>query len=109
MRIERVNDATKTYEIPSGTDGWVEITVPEWDCMDPKDVEKIDEKLVELELSIAQSEGVRHALIHFNPSAKTKKAIESLVTRQLLQIGNDWASVAAGDVPGEGSSPSTDS
>lgn len=96
LKIERVTDAVQTYEIPAvkGT-GFVKMTLPDWDCQPPAKLEEIDTKLKEAELNIFQSEGMRIAFLVYNNDSKVADAINALVTRQIVAIGNDWT--ASGD------------
>lgn len=113
LKIERITNDIQTYTIPAAGDTYVEVFLPDWDCQKRTDLERIDEKLQEQGINAFQTEGIRLILAHYNPDELD--AINNLVTRQLMAIGNDWVKsdqsnlLGEGDDKGEGSSNSSDS
>ena len=114
LKIQRITEDVQTYTIPAvgSDDVYVEITVPDWDCQKKGDLKAIDALTQEKGIQVFQTEGIRLALKHYNPDEED--AIDQLVTRQLLNIGNDWAAsdksgLLGGDDKGEGETESSKS
>lgn len=87
LRVPSFDDAVKEYEVESG-DGFVVLTVPEWDCQPVAKVEALDKKLEAADLNVFQYDGMRLALKFYNP--KHGKLIDGLKQRQLDMIFKDW-------------------
>ncbi|MDN6199374.1 hypothetical protein [Corynebacterium flavescens] len=116
IRIEQYEDLE--FEIPSGPNEWVSITVPPMDCWTPAVVDEINKKLAKLtkkeEDAAAKAEAAgkpapaldpldpnrnpvelnRFLLKHFNPDPAQVAAIEKLVPRALNAIAKEWESAS---------------
>lgn len=92
------------FDIPAGKDKKVTVSVPPFDCFDPKDVDAINKKLREYEhpevadavedVNNPLKNGaalVRFMLKYFNPSKEKSTAIDKLVPRQLNAIDEVWS------------------
>ncbi len=91
------------FDIPAGKDKKVTVSVPPFDCFDPKDVEAMNKKLREYEqpevadtvedVNNPLQNGaalVRFLLKFFNPGKEKHTAIDKLVPRQLNEIDKVW-------------------
>lgn len=93
------------FDIPAGGDKSITVSVPPLDCVDPKDLQKINESVKND--PITENYGMtRRILLHFNTAKAKQDAINKLVERQLKTIDGIWAS-ESGVTVGE-SEPSTD-
>lgn len=92
------------FDIPAGKDKKVTVSVPPFDCFDPKDVDGINKKLREYEhpevadtvedVNNPLKNGaalVRFMLKYFNPGKEKHAAIDKLVPRQLNAIDDVWS------------------
>lgn len=92
------------FNIPAGGDKSITVTVPPLDCVDPKDLQKINEDAKENPITEAYGM-TRRILLYFNTSKAKQDAINKLVERQLKAIDGIWAK-ESGVTVGE-SEPST--
>lgn len=87
------------FDIPAGKDKKVTVSVPPFDCFNPKDVAAINKQLKEFEDSeiddifnplMNGAALVRFMLKYFNSGKEKHAAIDNLVPRQLDAIDDQW-------------------
>lgn len=115
LKIQHITDNVQTYTIPAAgsDDTFVEVTIPDFDCQPQVDLQALEDKTKKQNVQIFHTEGIRLVLKHYNPNEED--AINQLVTRQLMEIGNDWVKsdksglLSGGDTGEADSSKSSDS
>lgn len=90
LKIQHITDNVQTYTIPAAgsDDTFVEVTIPDFDCQSQVDLQALEEETKKQNVQVFHTEGIRLVLKHYNPGEED--AINQLVTRQLMEIGNDW-------------------
>lgn len=109
LKIQHITEDVQTYTIPAAgsDDTFVEVTIPDFDCQPQTDLQALDDETKKQKIQLFQTEGIRLVLKHYNPDEED--AINQLVTRQLMEIGNDWVKSDKSGLLSGGDTGETDS